>query len=394
MDGCRKSRKHQDGKEEVRVVRVGCLVCFCMLVALLWACPSRQARECEPCPCVAGFVCDEGKCVPSGQSAKQVCPAESPDSGGDSGVPEHVAEPKDQQCISQQEVCNGKDDDCDGQIDEGLTCPGKCPPPNVLIILDRSCSMAFTNAKDYITSSQPCSAIGDCTPMTPREHQPTPGLPPRYPALCTSGSCQYSRWDTAWNAMDAMVYAHGGTPAKNYEDHKLRFGLVEFSRTASVSAKIGSTPPEIAVALGRLVPSGASYNAPIFPTVLKHLTATVNADSAKKRKTHLLFLTDGDPADTCGDAAVRELYQGSGGFRLVDAQGQVHRVKTHVFGLGKLSSASHECLNKLAQAGGTSKAACDNALLDCVKYNRMSGGFGSKLSLELMITSLYVDPCR
>jgi hypothetical protein len=63
------------------------------------------------------------------------------------------------------EVCNGLDDDCDEQIDEGLTCTGSCVPsgPEVCNGADDDCDGAIDEADPALGT--PCGlSEGSCTP--------------------------------------------------------------------------------------------------------------------------------------------------------------------------------------------------------------------------------------
>ncbi|MCC7540257.1 MAG: hypothetical protein IT379_28820 [Deltaproteobacteria bacterium] len=66
----------------------------------------------------------EGLDVPDGSRSAVVAP---PDAGRDAGRDARVQDARDGDgCVAQLEVCNGRDDDCDGSTDEGvevLPCP-------------------------------------------------------------------------------------------------------------------------------------------------------------------------------------------------------------------------------------------------------------------------------
>jgi hypothetical protein len=63
------------------------------------------------------------------------------------------------------EVCNGLDDDCDGRIDEGLSCTGSCTPigPEVCNGVDDDCDGAIDEADPALGT--PCGTDeGECSP--------------------------------------------------------------------------------------------------------------------------------------------------------------------------------------------------------------------------------------
>lgn len=70
--------------------------------------------------CLGSLDCVQGRCrIPCAQS--QDCKDTSNCVSGYCALPNADGSSPDL-CLSQEEKCNGKDDDCDGQIDEGLRC--------------------------------------------------------------------------------------------------------------------------------------------------------------------------------------------------------------------------------------------------------------------------------
>ena len=95
--------------------------------------PSHAALP-SGCACPGGVCDDQGACVPcnSGQSCSTglpgVCEAGTTDctSGAPNCVP--IIQPG-----SQPELCNGLDDDCDGDIDNGFDVGQPCGDGGVLV---------------------------------------------------------------------------------------------------------------------------------------------------------------------------------------------------------------------------------------------------------------------
>ena len=114
------------------------LFLFFLFASLILAAPGLSAQTKEPCS--PGFIWDGKKCVscvrPCDTGLKGACGRGL--TNCKSGVPvcEVMTKPGDR-----MEVCNGEDDDCDGQVDEGFdkdkdgyaTCGGDCDDRNPAI---------------------------------------------------------------------------------------------------------------------------------------------------------------------------------------------------------------------------------------------------------------------
>lgn len=61
-------------------------------------------------------------------------------------------------CIPSTEVCNGQDDDCDGEPDNGLEC-GTCPDPDGMVLIVRPDTPVF--CVDIYEASRPDATVAD-----------------------------------------------------------------------------------------------------------------------------------------------------------------------------------------------------------------------------------------
>jgi hypothetical protein len=140
---------------------------FALALAVLLASCSLDFNDAIPCEgndhCAPGFVCNLsiGRCElglapvddtgddPGADTTDTADPdvttdpdvaddpelADDPDLVDDSaGDPTAEPDLTGDACVPQQEVCNGEDDDCDGEIDNGLDC-GSCPDEGMALIV-------------------------------------------------------------------------------------------------------------------------------------------------------------------------------------------------------------------------------------------------------------------
>ncbi|TNE47835.1 MAG: VWA domain-containing protein [Deltaproteobacteria bacterium] len=163
-----------------------------------------------------------------------------------------------------------------------------CGEPNVLIVLDRSGSMNSAN-----------------------------------------------KWTQAKTAINTVM---------SNKTLKVRYGLVTFSDTAAVNAKLPSPPSSIQSALNSISPLGQTFMVKAMGTARTHLLQSLQADASPDRPTQILFLTDGEPSDRCPSAEVSQL-------RKTLVQGQTVDIRTYVIGFGAL--VNRVCLNDMANRGGT-----------------------------------------
>ncbi|MCB9639276.1 MAG: VWA domain-containing protein [Myxococcales bacterium] len=267
-----------------------------------------------------------------------------------------------------------------------------CEPPNLMMILDRSCSMGYTGTS-YVNSGRTCSSTSQCNPMQ-RTYQPTPGYTPRYSYTCSSATCMYTRWDTAVNALKEVAYQYGGTSGAGYADRKIRLGLTLFSDSATITNAVVANPPQLSTSLSNYSASGGTYYVPAFQAARTHLQSVVNADSVKNRPTHIMFITDGDSSDACSSSVTiaRDLFNGTGANRLVDNLGNVYKVKTYVIGFGTgLSTTGKNCLRDIAVAGGTQR--CDPSIAGCVAYYASDNNTQLQNAMNAIINNATQEVC-
>ena len=195
------------------------------------------------------------------------------------------------------EACNGKDDDCDGRSDEGLSNCGRCSKANMLLLVDTSGAMG-TDQK--LTSLQ--TAVGDIV-----------------------HSFQYT----------------------------IRFGLMSF---AGSSAKAHLLPNEGAAHVAGLLKAvgalRASGSAPMRTAVTQAYnyfsTQVIPLDPLKARPQYLVLMTDGASTDGDPSHAIKRL-------RNVVVGGLPYDIRTFVIGIGSGRNILPASLTMFAQAGGTGK---------------------------------------
>lgn len=282
-----------------------------------------------------------------------------------------------------------------------------CEPPNLIIVLDRSCSMYFTGGS-LVDSGFACSSTTQCRTTT---HNPDMKYFDFMGSSTCEGptgakTCRYTRWDTAINALVKSVDSYGGTLANSYNDRKVRFGLVFFSNGSYHTNVYGSAWDKTNSIYHRIVQDDGTVDP---PTVVKQalIDATAgggtnywagldlarnmmirarNLDTIPNRKTAILFVTDGDPSgsntnSTCTPQmaslspftyAVKGTTHGG---QCNCAEWKVNQVfndfgnqnKTYVVGFGNgLGTAGKNCLNDIAHFGRTKPANCAGG--SCLYY--------------------------
>ncbi len=245
-----------------------------------------------------------------------------------------------------------------------------CQPPNLVIVLDRSCSMS-----SYVTTDKTCSTSSQCAS--------NPDVPYRdFSYSCTSGKCRYARWDVAVSALHKAIATYGGT-APSYEDRKVRFGLVFFGDNSEdttsvyhgiVDALGNPLPPTIhqTALINRAYGGNTNYSSGLdrARTMLQYAK---DRDSIPNRKSAILFVTDGDPtvgSTGCSQPAspnpAYTPYGTTHGGRCNCAEQRAMNLfndfsgaKSYVVGFGSgISTNGFKCLNDLANSGRTKPASC------------------------------------
>lgn len=168
-----------------------------------------------------------------------------------------------------------------------------CGPPNILLIQDRSGSM-------------------------------TTGTP--------------SKWTDAKTAITTITNTYAT---------QVQFGLITFSDDATIDAPIPATAAAIQQALNIISPLGQTFMVKAMDKAKAHLSDVLSKDKEPDRPTSIVFITDGEPSDRCPVAEVTA-------FRKLVVSGRTYDVKTYVIGFGSL--VNRDCLNQLADAGGTALA--------------------------------------
>ena len=177
-----------------------------------------------------------------------------------------------------------------------------CEAPDVLIVLDRSCSMGG------------------------------------------------AKWTSAVNAIKTITNQYKG---------KLRFGLATFNSSAGINYGINNCiadglnnqcVPKLQTALNATGPSGGTNLVAAMNTATSHLTSIRNADSVKTRKRSVMFITDGQAG--CANSQVSSLFASVG-------------AKTFVIGFGSGVDANclnnMATAGKTAQSGTRKYYQADNS---------------------------------
>lgn len=299
-----------------------------------------RTNQCVQCvsdnDCKAGETCNSSfKCAPS------VCPGSCQ---------------SDYDCL--QSACGTRTRCISGACQDASDAAG-CQPPNLLVMLDNSGSMQFAG-NSLVDSKQPCAQVQDCLKqmegMTP-SHKPVYAYECRESSSLGVKTCHYTRWDVAVSSLKTVIHQYGGTPAEKYKDRKIRFGLVMFNSSSQVLAPIFRDPPTLINLLNQARAGGGTRYDRAFQASLDHLSATLPLDVIKRRKTALMFVTDGEPNEGCSTSPllVEQIY------KMVNTNKEPREVKTYTVGFGSgLNNNAKSCLTKLAIAGRTDAQRCDS----------------------------------
>ncbi|MEM1007880.1 MAG: hypothetical protein AAGJ35_02645, partial [Myxococcota bacterium] len=217
-------------------------------------------------------------------------------------------------------------------------------------------------------------------------------------------TCHYTRWDVATNALIRALSEYGGKAELNYEDRKVRFGLVFFDDKAFSSTTLqGISAPAlkgtsyspayhgVIDSKGNIVDSSIHKEALLAQRPLGQTGYTISLNEAEQvivqarktdalltRKTVLLFVTDGAPTwgntscsgtpTNCTSSSCQAQLCGCAKNK-VDQLYSQYGIKTYVVGFGNgLSSSAQSCLNNIAQAGKTRPQSCPSGRADCLFY--------------------------
>ena len=239
----------------------------------------------------------------------------------------------------------------------------QCHPPNIVLVLDSSCSMRYAGSNYYylVDSGTPCIRDNQCT---------EPSVYTTYRKCLTSqrtGSktCHYTRHDAAVRAYKQVVQGYGGTSRFKFEDRKVRFGLASFATSGKVEAPLFKDPPVIVKALDALRSNGSTNYTGAFQTVYNMISDAMKKDPIERRSNSVLFLTDGGPnggRSGC-NSAMREITRI---YNMPLKNGDPRKIRTYVVGFGNgLNTAAKDCLTDLAKAGHTDRRLCGTG--NCAK---------------------------
>ena len=235
----------------------------------------------------------------------------------------------------------------------------ECHPPNLMIILDVSCSMKFTG-RSLVDTKQPCRSRSQCRNYM-RNLRPTHS--PVYYYTCKRSrslavkTCHFTRWDVAVSSLKRVVQDYGGTKGSSYADRKIRFGLTLFSSYGKIAAPIYRNPDRLIQILNATRPGGGTRYDRAFYKVKRHFQYVLPNDSVEQRITATLFLTDGAPNEGCyaSPPIVKSIYN------MRDKNNKPRNIRSYIVGFGSgLSSSGERCLSKLATAGHTDEKKCNS----------------------------------
>jgi hypothetical protein len=176
-------------------------------------------------------------------------------------------------------------------------------------------------------------------------------------------TCHFTRWDVAVSSLKKVVQDYGGTASLNYLDRRVRFGLVLFSGSATLSAPIFRNPNDINTILDNRTATGGTRYDLAFGTARDHLQDILPQDPIKRRTTAILFLTDGEPNEGCevSPPIVNQIYN------MLDPDGKSREIKSYIVGFGSgLGVSAQACLNRLAEVGRTNTPKCNTGV--CLSY--------------------------
>ncbi|MBK06592.1 MAG: hypothetical protein CL920_04300 [Deltaproteobacteria bacterium] len=259
----------------------------------------------------------------------------------------------------------------------------QCQPPNLLVILDKSCSMG--PGYGMVDSFAACAGTSSCVQGT------------RHTVQCNYNSslgfktCRYSRWDTAVIALKDVFKDFGGTKDLNYLDRKVRFGLEMFDSNASIKAPIFKDPWELNAKLDAFGPGGGTNYERAFSTARSHINTTYTNDPVKRRKTAVLFITDGAPNEGCAwsrsPSQVDQLYNYK-----PPGINEIRKIKSYIVGFGNSLQASEKaCLDTLAQAGRTEIKTCKTG--SCLKHYAANNAAGLRDAFIDIINNATAEEC-
>ncbi|RMG98014.1 MAG: hypothetical protein D6706_07735, partial [Chloroflexi bacterium] len=180
----------------------------------------------------------------------------------------------------------------------------------------------------------------------------------------------------AISALRKVIHDFGGTAAQNYTDRKVRWSKMFFSSSAYIPGGLGTsglTPPSNLAQWGGISDTpntpylldlmqntsangGTRYDN-AFTLIESHLKTILANDPQPKRKTAVIFTTDGYPNEGCNASPpiVSRIYN------MPDPSGNPRQIKSYIVGFGSgLGSSGMACLSKLATAGHTDTKKCNS----------------------------------
>ena len=174
--------------------------------------------------CLDNLVCRNKRCVPGCQNDSDcqggTCQSGACSGSGDGGGGDGI-------CIPKAEECNGKDDNCDGRIDEGLLCVGAgdtCDPKANQPVNCKEGLLCVTYYPDRPKIClEPCTK-GQATSCADKRFQclPTPGQQ----WACLQSGCN-TQTDCVYNSLTTHECANIGGNDK--------FCLPEYPKTGSIT---------------------------------------------------------------------------------------------------------------------------------------------------------------
>ncbi len=215
---------------------------------------------------------------------------------------------------------------------------GSCEKPDLLMVLDKSGSMAWTNPDGTVNWTEAKSAI---TTITNQYHT------------------------------------------------DVRFGFELFSSTAFIptvrgNCQIETTPEIIQNTLNYYNPGGGTYMVRAMTTARTEIIRAIQVDHANGifgRSQNIMFVTDGTPTDRCPTTEMAAL-------RSLTIDGWTYDVKSYIIGFG--SGANATCLNNLANAGGTERCS----VAGCTRYYVASDSANMTLAMDEIINIATQEICN
>lgn len=195
-----------------------------------------------------------------------------------------------------------------------------------------------------------------------------------------------------------VIHDFGGTPP-GYLDRKVRWAKMYFSSNAYIIGNSGNkanwggisdvpNTPFILSEMDRIGAGGGTLYIPAFTLIENHLKSVLANDPIPKRKTAVIFTTDGDSGDSCATTQniIKRIYD------MKDPSGASRKIKSYIVGFGSgLSSRGKQCLADMAKAGKTEVKSCNSS--NCLSYYAADSASDLSNALQDIVNQATQEVC-